>query len=196
MEGKLTRACLEDYSRQYFLHVEAFPRYLSAIHSLAENIADRRLILENLNDEEGARGASHPDLWLQFAAGLGVGEAEVRSASSRAGIRNVVDTFFKFSRSSFHEGLGALYAYEHQVPEIADSKIEGLKTRYGIEDSATIEFFSVHKEADVYHRESFERILNVLPAKKKAESEAAAHMAALALWDFLSDVHGRNQFAA
>jgi len=193
MEGKLTRACLQDYARQYFHHVNAFPRYLGAIHSLGQNAAERRIVLENLNDEEGlTHGKPHPELWLQFAEGLGA----VNGAAPRSAITNVVDTFFSLARSSFHEGLGALYAYEAQVPEIAASKIEGLRDRYGITDPATIAFFEVHREADVHHRAAIEKILNALPAKEQAEAKAAAEKAALALWDFLSEVHGRNQLAA
>jgi pyrroloquinoline-quinone synthase len=196
MEGKLTHACLQDYAKQYYRHVDAFPRYLGAIHSLTLDAAARRIVLENLNDEEGARGRPHPELWIDFARGLGCSREQVESAPMRAAIKNVVDTFFTAARSSFHEGLGALYAYEAQVPEIAVSKIDGLRDRYGITDPATTAFFAVHREADVHHRAAIEKILNSLPAKEKAEAEAAAQRAALALWDFLSEVHGRNAIAA
>jgi pyrroloquinoline-quinone synthase len=193
MEGKLSRECLKDYAGQYAHHVEAFPRYLGAIHSFAVNPAERRLVLENLNDEEGVtHGKPHPELWAQFARGMGALEA----AAPRAAIRNVADTFFAAARSSFHEGLGALYAYEAQVPEIAASKIEGLRDRYGVTDPATIEFFEAHRTADVYHRAAIEKILAALPAKEQAEARAAAERAALALWDFLSEVHGRDALAA
>lgn len=193
MEGKLSRACLQDYAAQYAHHVEAFPRYLGAIHSLSTDPAQRRIILENLNDEEGVTsGKPHPELWAQFARGLGAPPA----AAGRAAIQNVVDTFFAAARSSFHEGLGALYAYEAQVPEIAASKIEGLRERYGITDPATTAFFEAHQTADVFHREAVEKILASLPAKEQAEARAAAERAALALWDFLSEVHGRAALAA
>lgn len=196
MEGKLTRACLRDYAAQYFHHVSAFPRYLGAIHSLATDPAQRRLVLENLNDEEGIRGEPHPELWLRFADGIGADRSRVMAEPARAAIRNVVETFFAAARSSFHEGVGALYAYECQVPEIAASKIEGLRARYGVEDARTLEFFEAHRQADVYHREALEKILGALPPKEKAEADAAARRAALALWDFLSEVHGRLPLAA
>ncbi|WP_010597846.1 iron-containing redox enzyme family protein [Rickettsiella massiliensis] len=60
---------------QYYHHVEAFPRYLSATHSNCLSAAAREVLLDNLNDEEGSNGReSHPDLWLQFAKGLGLSE--------------------------------------------------------------------------------------------------------------------------
>ena len=51
-EGKLSREIIKDYAEQYYHHVKAFPRYISATHSLCEDIADRKILLENLNDEE------------------------------------------------------------------------------------------------------------------------------------------------
>lgn len=193
MEGKVSRAQLQDYATQYYQHVAAFPRYLGAIHSQCANPAHRREILENLNDEEGvSHGTSHPDLWLQFAEGLGVDRAAAENAAPRAGIRNVIDTFFKHARSDFHRGLGALYAYEAQVPEVADSKITGLRQHYGITDERTLQFFEVHKTADVHHRHVLKAILDSLPEQQKQEAAEAAEDAAAALWGFLTDVHGQS----
>ena len=48
-EGKLTREIIKDYAEQYYQHVKAFPRYISATHSLCEDIEKRKILLENLN---------------------------------------------------------------------------------------------------------------------------------------------------
>jgi pyrroloquinoline-quinone synthase len=190
MQGTLSQEVLQDYAGQYYAHVKAFPRYISAIHSRTENESHRKILLENLNDEEGlTHGVSHPELWLRFAEGLGCAREKTNSSTTRPAINNVVSTFFGFAQASFHEGLGALYAYESQVPEIAESKIGGLKTHYKINDARTLEFFEVHQTADVYHREAIEGILNSLPAKEKQEALKAAQVTAQSLWDFLTDVH-------
>jgi len=192
MEGKLTIAQLQDYAQQYQHHVDAFPRYLSAIHSHCADPQIRRVLLDNLNDEEGVtHGEAHPDLWRKFATGMGAAEA----CDPRAGIVNVVDTFFDCARSTFAAGLGALYAYESQVPEIAESKIEGLKSRYGIKEENTLRFFEAHRSADVYHREALLKILNALPDQERKQAEAAAETAARSLWDFLTEVHEAKNVA-
>ena len=49
-EGKLTREIIKDYAEQYYQHVKAFPRYISATHSICEDIEKRRILLENLQD--------------------------------------------------------------------------------------------------------------------------------------------------
>ena len=58
-DGKLTREIIKDYAEQYYQHVKAFPRYISATHSLCEDIEKRKILLENLQDEEN-RDGDHP----------------------------------------------------------------------------------------------------------------------------------------
>ena len=43
-QGKLNKTILADYAEQYYKHVEAFPRYISLIHSQCENLADRHTL--------------------------------------------------------------------------------------------------------------------------------------------------------
>ena len=78
-KGDLTRDDLREYSAEYWHHVSAFPSYLSALHSQLPDGKLRRLVLENLADEEGLEdGAPHSDLWMDFARGMGANEVEVR----------------------------------------------------------------------------------------------------------------------
>src|SRR6202012_6045065 len=78
-KGELTREDLREYASEYWHHVSAFPTYLSALHSRLEDAPLRRIVLENLADEEGLpAGRAHSDLWMDFAAGMGADSAEVR----------------------------------------------------------------------------------------------------------------------
>ncbi len=197
MAGTLSHETLCSYATQYYFHVDRFPRYLSAIHSQCESPAQRLKLLENLNEEEGTTfGASHPELWLQFAEGLGVKRETVLSANPCETIQNVTSQFFRFSRSSFHEGLGALYAYESQVPEIAESKLEGLKAQYGIHDEKALAFFEVHRKADVEHRSVILEMLEKLPNEQKTAAQNAAKEAAQSLWNFLTEMHQEREACA
>ena len=68
--GKLTVEDLQVYARQYYAHVNAFPRYVSATHANCDHLPSRQVLLDNLMDEE--RGPeNHPELWLRFVEGLG-----------------------------------------------------------------------------------------------------------------------------
>ena len=192
-EGRLPLATLADYSRQYFHHVEAFPRAVSAVHSACPDRDGRRMLAENLAEEEGLEAGKqdHATLWLLFAAGLGADEAAVRAEDLNPETQALIDTFRKLSHQSYAAGLGALYAYESQFPGVASAKIEGLIDRYGISDEATLRFFRVHESADVEHSAVCRELLDRLPEADKAEAVAAGEELAGALWNFLSGVEAR-----
>ena len=158
MEGKLSMDTLKEYASQYYHHVSAFPRYISATHSNCVDASKREVLLENLNEEEGLNNTAHPQLWLDFATGLNLTESEVKTSKEKQAIQNVIQTFLGYGKKSYAEGLAALYAYEYQVPEVASSKIEGLEKNYSICDEKTLKFFKVHQEADIYHREACETV--------------------------------------
>ena len=123
-DGKLTREIIKDYAEQYYQHVKAFPRYISATHSICEDIEKRKILLENLQDEE-SRDGDHPKLWRDFAYAMGSNKKEVESAKEEKFTTELIENFFKNGRSSYAEGLASLYTYERQIPEIADTKIKG-----------------------------------------------------------------------
>ncbi len=189
-EGRLTLDTLRAYARQYFHHVEAFPRAVSAVHSSCPDREGRRMLAENLAEEEGldAGKQDHATLWLMFACGLGEGEDGVRAQQLNPETRALIDTFRKLSRRSYASGLGALYAYESQFPAVSAAKIEGLIDRYGIADEPTLRFFRVHETADVEHSSICRQLLDNLPEDEKAEAIAAGEELAGALWNFLSGV--------
>ena len=192
--GRLSLEELRAYARQYFHHVEAFPRAVSAVHSACPDRDGRRMLAQNLAEEEGVEFGKddHATLWLMFACGLGEKEEAVRSQELNAATRALIDTFRKLSRQSYAAGLGALYAYESQFPGVASAKIEGLMDRYGIEDEDTLRFFRVHESADVEHSDVCRQLLDRLSADEQAEAVAAGEELAGALWNFLSGVEART----
>src|SRR5438128_3352734 len=104
---------LRAYARQYYHHVEAFPRAVSAVHSACLDRDGRRMLAENLAEEEGIEAGKqdHASLWLMFARGLGESEEAVRGQQLNRETQALIDTFRKLSRRSYAAGLGALYAY-------------------------------------------------------------------------------------
>ncbi len=150
--GRLSLERLRNYAAQYYRHVEAFPRYLSALHSRCEDLETRQALLDNLIDEE--RGAeNHPELWLRFAEGLGASRQDPCSPQRRRPPRANWSTPSLGSRvrAPVQAGLAALYVYEAQIPPVAATKIEGLRQFYAIGDDRSLSFFTVHEQADVYH---------------------------------------------
>jgi pyrroloquinoline-quinone synthase len=196
-EGALTKDALRAYARQYFHHVEAFPRAVSAVHANCPDAKGRRLLAENLAEEEGIGEGKddHAKLWLDFAAGMGADEAEVRAVSVNAETQILIDAFRNLSRKSYASGLGALYAYESQLPAIAKTKIDGLVNRYGVNEQSTLKFFQVHEYADVEHSDVCRELLDALPEAERAEAHAAACELAEALRTFLSGMQRETGMA-
>ena len=193
--GCLPKDVLKTYAQQYFRHVEAFPRYVSATHSACEKIADRQILLENLIDEERGE-AHHPELWARFSEGLGQSREALSATDLRPETAALLETFTRRSRGSFPEGLAALFAYEYQVPEVAASKIDGLVKHYGISDGRSLEFFRVHLKADVYHSRACAKMLDELSPADQEKARTAALEAATALWTFLDGMEKERLAAA
>src|SRR3972149_7216511 len=77
-EGKLTLGELKDYAKQYYHFVKHFPMFVSSGHSYSEDTNIRRMLVENIADEDGFKTGieDHPELWLKFAGPLGVTKNE------------------------------------------------------------------------------------------------------------------------
>jgi len=125
--GKLSRESLQLYAAQYYRHVEAFPKHLRVLAARTEGPL-RDMVLENLAEEEDPSNA-HPKLWRDFAAALGVNEEDITCCPALPGTQAVVETFREIvGDRPVAESVAALYAYEAQVPEIATTKIDGLRS--------------------------------------------------------------------
>jgi len=186
--GELDVKTIQEYAAQYFKHVSAFPRYLSAIHTNCEDISIRQEILDNLIDEEKGK-ENHPELWMRFGEGMGKNRKLISQTIAIKETKELVDIFFKLTRDQrTHIGLAALYCYESMVPEIAENKINGLKQFYGINDENTLKFFTVHLHADKWHREVVQNLLSELCDNdmKQVEALEAIDEALNALNNFLT----------
>ena len=150
-EGRLSKEVLRRYAGQYFAQVSAFPRFVSTVHSRCPEISARKVLLENLVDEE-LHGTDHPELWLQFAEGLGATRDEVRAQAPLPETKAMVDAFFQLAEGDWRDGLCALYAYESQQPEVSRQKADGLRRYYGVSSPTALAYFEVHAETDIQHR--------------------------------------------
>ena len=194
--GELTREALADYAAQYYHHVAAFPTYLSAVHANCDDLPMRRQLLQNLMDEESG-SPNHPELWLQFLSGLSVNADAIRTTVKSEETTNLINTFRSVCREgSVAEGLAALYAYESQIPQICESKIDGLKKHYGVTDPADYEYFSVHIEADREHAAAEREILGKqIDAGNFKQIGDSVQRVLDALWGMLSGVCRRHAIA-
>jgi|SRR5579864_730980 len=188
--GELSRDDLRQYGREYYSHVEAFPSYLAEFGGRASDVALRRAVLANREDENGADGSpSHAELWLDFVEGMG-GERD--DTSSRVPeVKGLVSWFHSIAREGApEEALAAFYAYESQVPRVAAEKARGLREMYGA-DEKTCSYFNLHTTADVYHSRVWKnQLAKVVEMNPGASSKAlnAGENAAKELWKALDGI--------
>jgi pyrroloquinoline-quinone synthase len=173
-KGELSRAHIREYAVSYYPHVAAFPTYVSGVHSGCDDPALRIELLDNLVEEEGG-SVNHPELWRRFATALGADEEDLRILPRTPEVAAAIAEFRRATREgSVAEGLAALYAYESQIPEISRTKREGLAAFYGIDDPEATRFFTVHEEADVWHRQVEREALGRVAATPVDQERALA----------------------
>jgi pyrroloquinoline-quinone synthase len=183
--GELPIETLREYAGQYYHFEVNFPRYVAGAYARIASPRQRRVLLDNLVDEEG-RSPTHPELWRDFARAIGARAPPARPAGPT---RRLLDVYERHALGgSAPAALGALYAYESQFPEIAAEKSRGLRANYGIRSKAAHEFFRVHTFADVEHsaaeRELLRSYISGNPTAGR-EAERGLRDSLEAWWGFL-----------
>lgn len=173
-EGKISLSTLVEYAKQYNFQVDALPTYISRTHSITSNPEFRKILTENLADEELSE-EDHLSLWKKFAlTGLPVTKEEFENAKISASMKALVETCRFYANKSSAAGFGVLYAQEHNYANIAASKREGLEKHYKISpQSEGVKFFQVHEKADVWHSQQIEKLLDTLSEKEAIEAKEA-----------------------
>jgi pyrroloquinoline-quinone synthase len=198
--GELTRNDLREYAQDYYHHVEAFPSYLAALGLRLEEGELRQAVLANMCDEKGVEGrpgkdsVPHSELWLDFAEGMG-SSRNLEWHTPVPAIRQLIRHFHHVaSEGAPEDALAAFYAYESQVPRVAQEKERGLREMYAADDK-TCGYFSLHATADVYHSRVWrDQLAKRISAHPEAADGAlnAAENAARMLWIALDGIDARR----
>ncbi len=136
-EGRLPRPQVQGFAKQFFLQVLEFPRAVSALHSRCTDLGERVKLAESVYEEETGRlsgSKAHPELFLDFATGLGLPRHEVLTATALPSTAALilVGAFGPFAR--------------------------GLQKHYGL-DEAQVAFWDVHELADAEHSDVGDHIV-------------------------------------
>ena len=188
--GRLTKAMLREYAKQYYRHVAAFPQYLSALHSKIDDFGDRKIVLQNLMDEENG-DKNHVQLWINFGKALGLTENQTRNADAADTTNDFVNHFRKATREgSIAQGIAALYAYESQIPKVSEEKINGLVNFYGVGSEQGLEYFKVHIKADVEHSEAELKLITKYATDEETQQSVLKEVDATldAYWNMLTGI--------
>jgi pyrroloquinoline quinone (PQQ) biosynthesis protein C len=178
--GTLQPGELAAYAAQYRHFEAALPDVLEQVVAQIDDPTARALVQANLDDERGAP-APHLELFEGFARAVGA-PADTDAAPATSAL---VGLYLSVADGSPVAALAALAAYEVQASEIAASKADGLRARYGVTEDGT-RFWDVHSDADEAHGEWIVEALAAL-AVDPDEVREGATAAASAWWAFLDE---------
>lgn len=175
------------YATQYWHQVEAFPGYLGLVADRLPEGRARKIIEANCADEIDG---DHAGLWLRFAAAVGKTTDAVAATPKIDETRDCVRAFEQgMTKRSVPFALGMLYGYESQTPEIAETKVRGLKDLYQV-DEAGREYFELHGTLDIEHSAELADALDDVMVSEDDLTEArdGAAAGARAMWGLLDGV--------
>lgn len=194
-QGKLSLQALQGYAAQYYAVVDHWPRLISAVHANCSDTGLRQALVKNLAEEELGTNAgekSHSVMWQQFAERLGLSFKEIEETSLLPETRAAITLFNNNVRNrSFIEGVGALFAYEQQVPEVSLTKMQGLQEFYDVTSKEGLEYFEIHSSLDIKHAKLWESIIekHAVDEKTQAKVRRTLHEALDAQLIFLDGVY-------
>ena len=138
-----------------------------------------------------AEEREHVEPWVRFATSLNVSPQELDQYPGESQTRKAISDLSLISKSSFEEGVAALYAFEKELPKISETKSSGLKQFYNIFDDDSHRYFEIHKEADIYHARVWENILNECSEDMHEKVMKAVKISLAAQNSLLDSVHDR-----
>jgi pyrroloquinoline-quinone synthase len=185
-EGKLTLDQLSGYSKEYFQLVKNVPSFVENVLDKNPNKRYDKLIESILAEEK-----EHVEPWIRFAASLDVSSEELQQYPGESLTRKAVSDLSVISKSSFEEGVAALYAFEKELPKISETKSKGLRQFYNKFDDDSHRYFDIHKEADIYHAKIWENILNEFSEDMHEKIMDAVKISLAAQNDLLDSVHDK-----
>ena len=151
-DGKLTLDSLAGYSKEYFQLVKEVPSFMTPIINQAPSSQQSELIANQREESE------HVNPWIKFAMSLGVPENELIEYEGLPKTQQAVSNLSNLM-NTFEGGSCAMYAFEKEIPEISQTKLDGLANFYGITSDDATEYFKLHTEADIRHAAAWRKIL-------------------------------------
>lgn len=168
MEGKISRATLGVYAREYRGFIRALPEGWLPLNEPGK-----------VQEEK-----DHAKMWDGFGAEFGLNGDPAAFPETRA-----LMAAFQSLCDSPETAIGALYAFEVQQPAVAQSKGDGLRQHYEVSGRA-LQYFDTHARNDE-EIEALERKIAGLSEAEYERAKSAYSVIVHALWAALDGVYYR-----
>ena len=152
-DGKLELSSLKGYSKEYYQLVKQVPHFMEPMVQ-SSTLEMKEELIHNMKEE-----SDHIPLWEKFAGSMGISELELKGYQGLEKTNNAVSNLGSLM-NSFDSGACAMYAFEKEIPQISQTKLEGLKEFYGIDSKDATEYFEEHMTADIRHAASWKKVIN------------------------------------
>ena len=153
LEGKLSQDQLKVWAQnRYYFHAGIPAKDANVFCKLPNNKDAQGMWLEKLQEEIGDdEEQSHPEMFLDFCEGLGLGRDEVKNAEVFAPIKIGVDAYRDMARvRPFQVGVGSSIS-EFLIPFKMTRMLKAFREHYSFIPDKALHFFEAHREADERH---------------------------------------------
>ena len=131
--GELTLEELQKYVKEYYHLAKNVPGVVSAVLEHAQKVGRDDLVPEI--EKNVAEETEHIELWERFSGSLGVSKEELEAHEPHDLTKEAVEELQRLAEESFESGVSAMYAMELTIPEIAQSKKDGLCKHYDLPET-------------------------------------------------------------
>ncbi|MCB9808338.1 iron-containing redox enzyme family protein [Candidatus Peribacteria bacterium] len=140
--GELTKEELALYAKEYFHLAKAVPGIVSRVKDRAIERGRTDLVssIEKNIEEE----TEHIELWKRFASSLGVTEEELDAYEPHTLTKEAVSELEELASGSFEDGVTAMYAMELTLPQVSQTKKDGLCKHYNLTSEDAHVYFDEH----------------------------------------------------
>ena len=137
---------------RYYFHAGIPAKDANVFCKLPNNKDAQGMWLEKLQEEMGDdEEQSHPEMFLDFCEGLGLGRDEVKNAEVFAPIKIGVDAYRDMARvRPFQVGVGSSIS-EFLIPFKMTRMLKAFREHYSFIPDKALHFFEAHREADERH---------------------------------------------
>jgi pyrroloquinoline-quinone synthase len=155
--GQLSREQLCWWAKNQFHEFRNIHRFFGVRYQKCPIPELRRMLLENMVEEEGedlfgGKYGSHRDLWVQFAAGLGIARDEILNYEPLPGIRAALEAYVSLvEQSHWAVAIGTGLVFEGGGPKRMKEEREALEKYYSWIPSSSLDFFRAHEYHDEGH---------------------------------------------
>ena len=157
-EGKLSLNHLRGYSKEYFQLVKTVPELVLNIYKNFEKHNSNDYYLKSIK-KTYLEELDHIEPWLKFSLSLGLEKNELLDYDGTNEVNLAIENLKNLCGSSLIEGVSTMYSLEKELPQISNTKIEGLKQFYGINKQEDIKYFKIHEIADIEHANLWKSVI-------------------------------------